>query len=214
MNILTSAARKAVLLAGASLLLGATPTFATTIFSVSTGIQPSNVGTITLTQKDSDTVNVFVDLLDGYGFLNTGGPHTPFAFNLSGSETGVSADFITPSNGVYANGTLSLSTANGDNTPFGTYLVSILSSAGNGSGNAYFGDLSFDLTRTGGLTEASFVANGDGYFFSADLTDGKNTGAQAWKDPGTPSVPDGGTTALLLGVGLVGLSFIARRRAA
>ena len=33
-------------------------------FSVSDGVQPSNVGTITLTQVDSTTVDVLVDLSD------------------------------------------------------------------------------------------------------------------------------------------------------
>jgi hypothetical protein len=45
----------------------------------------------------------------------------------------------------------SLSTANGDATPFGTFGISINDSAGNGTVNAYFGDLQFDVTRTSGL---------------------------------------------------------------
>src|SRR4051794_4107149 len=71
-------------------------------FSVSSGTQPANVGTITLTQVSGTGVNVKVDLSDTtlpapeYGFINTGGPHTPFAFTLAGSQTGVSASFITP----------------------------------------------------------------------------------------------------------------------
>jgi hypothetical protein len=48
------------------------------------------------------------------------------------------------------------------------------------SGNAFYGDLAFTLTRTGGLTTNDFVVNADGYYFSADLTDGRSTGAQAW----------------------------------
>ena len=70
-------------------------------FSVSEGVQPSNVGTITLTPVNSTTVDVLVDLIDTtlplpeYGFVNSGGPHTPFAFTLAGTESGVTATFIT-----------------------------------------------------------------------------------------------------------------------
>lgn len=205
---------KLTAIAAAGLALSAAPVFADTIFAVSEGLQPSNVGTITLHQVDSDTVTVTVDLLDGYGFMNSGGPHTPFAFTLSGSESGLSASFTSPAGGTYSAGQFSLSTTNGDDTPFGTFGVSILSTAKNGSGNAYYGDLVFDLTRTGGLSESDFIANSLGYFFGADLTDGQNTGSQAWKDPGTPRVPDSGMTAVLLGLGLVAVSFFARRRSA
>lgn len=57
----------------------------------------------------------------------------------------------------------------------------------------YVGDLSGTIT---------IPATGGGY------------GLSGWTlfNPGGTSVPDGGTTALLLGLGLVGLSFIARRR--
>src|SRR3954447_287149 len=83
----------AALLAG-GILLSAVPAFAGPIytFSTSEGVQPSSVGKITLTQVNSATVDVFVDLLDTtlplprYGFLNTSGPHTPFAFTLAGTE--------------------------------------------------------------------------------------------------------------------------------
>ena len=214
MNILPlSTVRKAVLIAGASLALSATSAFASTIFSVSEGPKPSNVGIITLSQVDSDTVRVSVDLISStYGFLNTGGPHTPFAFNLAGSETAVSIDFLTPAAGTYANGTFSLNLAGGGATPFGNYGVAIDSSAGNGSGKAYYGDLIFDLTRTGGLLESDFIANADGYYFAADLTDGSNTASQAWKvkTPGT-SVPDGGSTLALLGLGLAAFALIRRK---
>jgi hypothetical protein len=73
--------------------------------------------------------------------------------------------------------------------------------------------LSFDLTRTSGLLESDFIATADSlwYYFAADLTNGPNTGSQAWTTKGT-SVPDGGTTAVLLGLGLVAMSFVARRR--
>src|SRR5262245_60143278 len=97
------------------------------VFANSTGSQPSNVGTITLTQVDNTTVDVLVDLLDTtlpapeYGFVNSGGPHTPFAFTLAGDQGGISANFLQPSGGTYAFGIFSLSTGGGSDTPYGTY---------------------------------------------------------------------------------------------
>jgi hypothetical protein len=153
-------AAASVLLSAASALAGSTYTFTT-----STGVQPSDVGTITLTQVDSTTVDVLVDLSDTsmplpeYGFINTGGPHTPFAFTISGTEAGVSATFLQPSGGNYAFGMFSLNPNGGDATPFGSYGIAIDSTAGNGSGKAYYGDLGFTVSRTGGLSTDDFITN-------------------------------------------------------
>ncbi len=193
-------------------------------FNTSTGVQPSNVGIITLTQNGANAVDVNVDLINAtYGFLNTGGPHTPFAFNLAGAGA-LGITFTTPVAGTFAFGTLSLNTAGGSNTPYGAYTVAIDSSAGNGSGKAYYGDLLFTLTRAGGLSTDDFIANGSGAYFSADLTDGANTGAQAWMTRSEPSltvtalditeeVPEP-LTLSLFGAGIAGAVALRRRKKA
>ena len=192
-------------------------------FNTSTGIQPSNVGVITLTQNGANAVDVNVDLISStYGFLNTGGPHTPFAFNLAGAGA-LGITFTTPVAGAFAFGTLSLNPAGGSNTPFGAFTVAIDSSAGNGSGKAYYGDLLFTLTRVGGLSTDDFIANGAGAYFSADLTNGSNTGAQAWMTRSEPSlkitsldiaeVPEP-LTLSLFGAGFAGIAAMRRREKA
>lgn len=208
------------LAAAAGITLAAMPASAGPIytFSVSAGTQPTNVGTITLTQSTANSVVVGVDLLPTYGFINTGGPHTPFTFNLSGSGT-LGIAFTTPLNGIYASGVFSLNTGGGSNTPYGSFGIAVDSSAGNGSGAGYFGDLLFTLTRTGGLDTGDFVTNSDGYYFAADLSDGTNTGAQAWatRTTGTTviteetAIPEPATLSLF-GMGLLGIAGAAARR--
>ena len=220
-----SVVRYATLVAG-GVLLSAASAFAgpTYTFTTSQGVQPPNVGTVTLTQVNSTTVDVLVDLADTtlplprYGFVNSGGPHTPFAFTLAGTESGVSATFLQPVGGSYAFGIFSLSTANGGATPFGTFGISIDSTAGNGTSNAYFGDLEFNVTRASGLSTDDFILNtaidpgssGPAYF-AADLTDGVgNTGSQAWITRTTTNVPEPAAIAIF-GTALGALAFARRR---
>jgi hypothetical protein len=114
---------------------------------------------------------------------------------------------------------LTLNELGGDNTPYDSFGVAIDSSGGNGSNEAYFGDLLFTIGRPGGLDTADFVLNSIGFFFSADLTDGAKTGAQAWairtEGPpgGPPPTADEPGALVLAGAGLLSLAWLRRRRA-
>jgi hypothetical protein len=48
-------------------------------------VPAGGAGTITVTQIDANDVSVLVTLAANVLFVNSGGPHTPFAFNISGS---------------------------------------------------------------------------------------------------------------------------------
>src|SRR4051812_9998796 len=54
------------------------------VFSGSTGSQAADAGIITLTQNGANSVDVSVDLKNGYGFINSGGPPTAFPLKSAG----------------------------------------------------------------------------------------------------------------------------------
>ena len=196
-------------LCGAAIPAAAGPTY---VFGPSSGTQPSDVGTITLTQQGSTSVDVsLVFKAANYGILNTGGPHVSFGFNIASGVGPLGISFVTPAGGTFAYGSFTLDTLGA-----GGFNTILDDSAGNGSGKAYYGPLEFVLSSAGGLSTDDFKPTG-GVYFEADLTDGTgvgqgNTGEQVWSgrvDPPSP-VPEPFTLSLF-GAGLAG-AFAARRR--
>lgn len=196
------------------LAVAAMPAAAVTVFTLDTtatpGLGSGPFGTVTLTQDGATAVDVSVVLTSGYRFLETGGPHDPFTFNMGVSGYNVSnivvtAAPLTPPAKIKPY----VWSQPGSNPAFGSYTDQInCPTCGNGGSNAYAIQIDFQVNRGPGLLESDFVANASGFAFSADLLRVATgaTGAVA-----APPIPEPETYLLMLaGLGVVG--WMARRR--
>jgi len=221
------------MIAAGGLLISATaalaaPTYTFALNSSDVSQLNIDIGTITLTQNGTNAVDILVDLNPQgtgatYGFVNTGGSHTPFVFNLA-SVSGLSATVTQPTGGDFANsGNFSfiLNTAGGSATPYGFFSVALdITPVQNGSNTGYFGDLAFTLTRSGGLSTDQFLSNGSAYF-AADISDNENGGHTGTVAATTRTevglvethadVPEP-ASIMMLGAGLLGLGASQRRK--
>lgn len=174
--------------------------------NTSNAILPAvNFGTVTYLNGVGG-VDVTVNLSSGYNFVETGGQHTAFAFNLNVDITAAAITLLdSPGNFTLA----AISPAQA--TPFGTFEGGIdCTSCKNGS-PGFPSPLTFHIN---GVTEMNFVNNSNGYVFAADLmrlSDG-TTGSVAGAI-GSTRVPEPASMAIL-GAGMIGLGMRARRRRA
>jgi hypothetical protein len=191
------------------------PTYTFNLDQTQVSGRSGSAGTVTISQDGNDVEIDFV-IHGGWGILNTGGPHLPFAFNISSPAGLKIISWTTPSAGNAPHGSFTLASGSGGNTPFGDYTDWLSYSAGNGSGKAYFGNLDFVVGySSGALDTTAFIANPDGYYFSADITDGPDgpTGASAANTRGTVVPTPEPAGIALFGLGLLSLSFVHRRGA-
>ena len=166
---------------------------------------PPPFGSVTLTQ-DGTSVDFNVSLVNNNVFVKTGaGDFMYFKFN----GTGVALADIVIDNQNFPGFTLSGATGafSGDGT--GAFAFGITSDHGNGgSPPTYTGPILFHVINS---TIADFTTpNAGGYVFAADIlaTATGNTGPVAATTPNT--VPDGGSTMMLLGSALGGLGVVRR----
>jgi hypothetical protein len=166
-------------------------------------------GTVTLTQASATEVDVSVALTPGVLIVNTGGPHTPFVFNLDAAAASAKVTVLASSNTSPSGWGTPGGSASG--TPYGTFTNSIpYLGANGGTGNA--GPLDLSVVLGTGISISDFVTNSGGYFFAADvLGTGGTTGSVASNvcESGctilTPPSSTVGVPAPIAGAGLPGL---------
>jgi hypothetical protein len=235
----------------AGTLLASTPANATVTYTSlleykdaggKTGVTKSGpYGKVLLEEINPYTINVTVTLFaPQVAFLNTGGPHEPFLFNLTGDYD---VTVTNKTNQTFYDAGFDSDTVNGPNfsaTPFGNFTNKIgCCGDKNGAVNDSPPPLTFSVYDAKGITIAGagalfnpttgklftlgtgdhFLSNGGGYWFTADLVDNKgNTFNVAARDIyrlKTPAVPEPASWALMItGFGVVGVGMRRRRATA
>lgn len=169
-------------------------------------------GTVTLTQNGANEIDVSVVLADGVKLINSGGPHTPFVFNLASPGTAtvtlLSGTSTDPAGFYVLSGAQSA-------TPYGSFSNGIGYSGQNGGGHGNAGPLSFSVVDASGITYADFVGNLLGYVFAADvLGTGGSTGSVAATLVATTPLPAALPLFFAGILGIAGVGAHRRRKAA
>jgi hypothetical protein len=179
--------------------------------AITGGVPAGGAGTITVLQLNMDEVQVTVTLAPNL-LINTGGPHTPFAFNLSSAATvavnaGQGITVMAPITGADCSPApapcFTPAYAPGSATPYGTLSEALTYSGATGGGTAHGNDgpLVFTVTGAGvgnvtpdGVFSA-FVPNSAGTIFAADLylpSSGKTGTVAAFAGTAGDTGPGGG----------------------
>ena len=214
MNKLKYIAPMLIALVGLGLQQAKADTFDFTSDHCSGGCGPqSSFGTVTLTQVNNN-VNVVVSLLNGNQFVKTGaGGMMYFLFDAAGITAANITNIVATGNPggpttafagpIHANGTGDWMWAIGcQSCPDGSA----------GGAGAFPGPIMFTVTNTTlAALEVGHLVNGQTELFVADILSGTNgrTG-DVDVSGGTPGVPDGGATVMLLGVALGALGMVRR----
>jgi hypothetical protein len=177
----------------------------------------TTLGTVTI-EEFTGFVTVSIDLIDGVRFVNSGGQHTPFAFNLRTGTT-YTIDGFSPSATENPDGTFPwFATSPAADTPYGSFTNGVDNNMNNGGDpHGDPGPLLFRVTGTD-ITYANFVGNSLSHIFAADVQGTLGgTGAIAgdFLTERTPrevgAVPEPSTWAMML-LGFAGVGFMAYRR--
>jgi hypothetical protein len=184
LSIAPTGAKAAVLTAELTLGLG-------------TGLVNGDYGTVMVTDI-SGGVSIDVTLKNSSGFVNTGGGHEAFSFNLD-VGTLTNAEITGLTSGFSFDGAKSVPNA-------GTFNNNISCNVcGNGGKNPQPGPLDFNITLAG-LTVNDFTTSTAGFLFAADLLV-PPTGEVAVGS----AVPEPSTWAMMI-LGFMGVGFMAYRR--
>ena len=157
-------------------------------------------GSVTLDDSSPGAIRVTVNLFNHFLFVDTGAHHA-FGFNMNNPSAYTMALIAPAADFTLLPGSFTQPGFGGFNRGFDCTLC------GNGASSPVPPPLIFSVTGSG-LTVNSFVANSSGYLFSADVYGNGFTGAVAVRNTAVPEP----AIITLLGLGLVGLGFVYRKK--